>query len=168
MSASISESPGQDRDDQVVSPGLKAEFRDAVRSWSGHLATALRDLKVVGLAAGDNLALFMAVVLGGAVVLLLSNAYPQASFPDLLVDSFHMAFLRRVAANGDGWVPVLLTFLLPLFTVLVLGEGALRAISIYLRRRTHQEEWDLMVARTFAGHTVICGAGELGRAIYHR
>jgi Trk K+ transport system NAD-binding subunit len=57
---------------------------------------------------------------------------------------------------------------LPIFTIIILGEGVVRVLAIYLRRDEHLEEWDRMVANTFSQHTVICGVGELGRAIFKR
>jgi hypothetical protein len=96
------------------------------------------------------------------------GCYPEASFLDLVVDSFHMAHLERVVEPGDGVVPAVLTFVVPLLTVVILGEGALRVAGVYLQRGERREEWDRMVAETFSKHTVICGVGELGRAVFQR
>jgi hypothetical protein len=101
-------------------------------------------------------------------LLRVSGAYPEARFFDLIVNAFHMAYLERVAEPGDGLFPGLLTFVLPVFTILILGEGVVRVLAIYLRRDENQEEWDRMVTNTFSHHTVICGVDELGRAILRR
>lgn len=132
------------------------------------LASAWRDLRIVGRAVWLNLALFIVLLLGGAVLLQAAGFHPGAGFLDLVVDSFHMAVLERVAGPGAGLVPDLLTFIMPLLTLVILGEGALRVAAVYLRRGERREEWDRMVAQTFSKHALICGVGELGRAIFQQ
>jgi hypothetical protein len=61
-------------------------------------------------------------------------SYLQASLLDLLVDSFFMSVLERVVEAGDGVMPAILTFVLPLLTVVILGEGALRVLSLFIAR----------------------------------
>jgi hypothetical protein len=108
--------------------------------------------------------LFVTLLLGAVLLELAFNSYPNADFMTLLVRAFHMSILEPVEL-GTGIIPVLLTFTLPFLTVVIVGEGALRVISIYLRRGRRSEDWDLLVAQTFTNHTVICGVGELGRAV---
>lgn len=131
-------------------------------------ASAWRDLRIVGRALWANVALFVGLLLGAAVLMQAFGSHPGASFLDLLVDAFHMALLERVAEPGDGVVPAVLTFVLPLLALVILGEGALRVAAVYLRRGERREEWDLLVAETFSKHTVICGVGELGRAVFRQ
>jgi voltage-gated potassium channel len=127
-----------------------------------------KDLSIVFLMIWLNLALFASLMVTGAVLLKISGAYTQASWPGLLLDAFHMAITERVAEENDGLVPILLSFILPLGTVIILGEGVLRVFSIYLQKREHREEWDIMVAKTFSNHIVVCGVGELGKALVKR
>ncbi len=132
------------------------------------LASAWRDVRIVGRALWVNVALFVGLLVGGAAVLRLYKCYPEASFLELVVDTFHMSHLERVVEPGDGAVPSVLTFVVPLLTVVILGEGVLRVARVYLQRGERREEWDRMVAETFSNHTVICGVGELGRAVFQR
>ena len=129
------------------------------------LAWAWRDLRIVGKAVWLNLVSFVTMLFGAAVLLQASGAYPGFSLNRLLADAFYMAFLRRAEELGDGLLPTLIMFVLPALTVIIIGEGALRVFTVYLRRGAHREEWDLLVAQTFSKHTVICGVGELGRAV---
>jgi hypothetical protein len=115
-----------------------------------------------------NLTLFAGMMVAGAILLKISGAYPQANWPGLLLDAFHMAITERVAQDTNTLMPILLSFLLPLGTVLILGEGVLRIFSVYLQKDQHREEWDIMVAKTFSNHIVVCGVGELGRALVKR
>ena len=128
-------------------------------------ALIARDLKIVVSAIWLNLVLFLIVLLGGAALLRFSGAYPQANWLDQLVNAFHMALTEQVDQPGDGIMPALLTFALPLLSVIVVGEGAVRVLSVFIARGEHREEWDSMVAKTFSNHIVVCGVGELGKAL---
>jgi voltage-gated potassium channel Kch len=132
------------------------------------LASAGRDMRVVGRALWANAALYLSLLMGAAAVMRICGCYPEASFLELVVDSFHMSHLERVVEPGDGAVPSMLTFAVPLLSVVILGEGALRVARVYLQRGERREEWDRMVAETFFEHTVLCGVGELGRAVFQR
>ncbi|OGP72143.1 MAG: hypothetical protein A2Z73_05390 [Deltaproteobacteria bacterium RBG_13_60_28] len=123
-----------------------------------------RDLGIVGRAVWPNLTLFAALLLSATLLLWWSKSYPEAHFLEVLVNAFHMTHLEAVSP-GKGALPAVFIFVLPVLTIIILGEGALRVAGVYLQRRQHREEWELMVAKTFAGHTVICGLGELGRTI---
>jgi hypothetical protein len=126
------------------------------------------DLKIVFSLIWINLGLFIGLMVLGAALMKISGAYPQASWPGLLLNAFHMTILERVAQESDGLMPILLSFILPLGTVIILGEGVMKIFSIYLQKREHREEWDIMVAKTYTNHIVICGVGELGMALVKR
>ena len=127
-----------------------------------------KDLSIVFSLIWLNLVLFAGLLAGGAALLKISGAYPQAGWPGLLLNAFHMAITERVATENSGLMPILLSFIIPLGTVIILGEGVLRVVSIYLQKREHREEWDIMVAKTFSNHIVVCGVGELGKALIKR
>ena len=127
-----------------------------------------RDLKIVIKAIWLNLLLFAGLLAGGVVLLRSSGSYPQANWLDLLVNAFHMSVIERVAQPGDGVMPAVLTFVLPALTVIILGEGAVRVLTVFIARGEHREEWDIMVAKTYTNHIVICGVGELGKALVKR
>jgi hypothetical protein len=129
------------------------------------ISVLARDLKIVINAVWLNLVLFILLLLGGAATLHYSGAYPQANWLEQAVNAFHMAVLERVDQPGDGLAPAILTFVLPLLSVIVVGEGALRVLSVFIARGEHREEWDIMVAKTYSNHIVICGVGELGKAL---
>ena len=131
------------------------------------LALVWRDLRIVGGAIWINLSLFVAMLLGATVLMEMSGSYPEISFDRILVKAFFMALLDPVEI-GIGPIPVLLTFILPILTMIIVGEGVLRIFTVYMQRGEQREEWDLLVAQTFSKHTVICGVGELGRAVVHR
>jgi voltage-gated potassium channel len=124
-----------------------------------------RNFGIVLRATWINLVLFCGLIVGSAFLLRISGCYPEATWLDLAVDAFHMAITERVAEAGDGIIPAVLTFLIPLLTVFILGEGILRILAVSIARKEHRKEWDEMVAKSFKKHIVICGVGELGQAI---
>jgi hypothetical protein len=133
------------------------------------LAWTWRDLRIVVNAVWPNLAAFIAMLLLAAILLQASGTNPSISFNRLLTDVFYMAFLEpRAEELGDALLPTLLMFVLPALTLVIIGEGALRVFTVYLRRGAHKEEWNLLVAKTFSKHIIICGVGELGRAVVLR
>ena len=127
-----------------------------------------KDLSIVFSLIWLNLVMFAGLLAGGAALLKISGAYPQAGWPGLLLNAFHMAITERVAQENSGLMPILLSFIIPLGTVIILGEGVLRVFSAYLQKREHREEWDIMVAKTYTNHIVVCGVGELGKALVKR
>ncbi len=127
-----------------------------------------KDLSIMLSMIWLNLLLFAGLMAAGAILLKISGAYPGASWPGLFLDAFHMAIIERVAGDKDALMPILLSFLLPLGTILVLGEGVLRVLSIFLQKQEHREEWAIMVAKTYTNHIIVAGVGELGTALVKR
>jgi hypothetical protein len=129
------------------------------------LARSLRELWIVLRSLWLNLALFGLLLVGAAELMRVSGCYPNTGFHERIVSALYMARLESVPSSGTSCVPSVLVFVMPLLTILILGEGALRVGALYLRRKHRREEWDTLMAGTLSGHIVLCGAGELGRAI---
>lgn len=133
----------------------------------GRMALIWRDLRIVGKAVWMNLTLFTVMLLVATVLMDMSGSYPGIGFDRILVKALFMALLDPVEL-GIGPISTLLTFILPILTMIILGEGVFRIFTVYMQRGEQREEWDLLVTQTFSKHTVICGVGELGRAVVHR
>jgi len=114
---------------------------------------------------GWNLLVFIIVIIGFVLLFRWSGSFPNATWLDLLINAFHMVILERVTEGAVGVVPALGTLLLPLLSLLILGEGALRVLSIFIQRGEHRKEWDEIMAKSFRDHIVVCGVGELGKAV---
>lgn len=125
------------------------------------------DIKIILSKVWVNLVIFSLVILIGVVLLRLFGGNPEASWPVLFLDVFHLATIERVEPEGKI-IPILLAFILPIGSTLILGEGILRVITIYLKREENRRDWDLMVIKSYRNHTIICGAGEMGRQIARR
>lgn len=123
-----------------------------------------RDITIIFSRIWFNLLLFVLLMVLGAVLLKLFGDTPGASWPILFLDVFHLATIERVDPGGRI-VPIILAFILPIGTTLILGEGILRVVTIYLQRGENRKDWDLMVIKAYRDHTIICGVGEMGRQI---
>lgn len=128
---------------------------------------AWRDFFIILSTIWINLFLFILLMILGAVLLRNFGNNTQAGWPQLFLDTFHLATIKRVDTGGK-LVPILMAFLLPIFSSIIFGEGILRVMSIYVQRRVNRKEWDIMVVKTFKDHTVICGVGEMGQQLLRR
>lgn len=128
-------------------------------------ARALREFGVVLSSLWLNFALLGLALVAAALLMGALGCYPGASFHERLVSALYMARLESLPTPSSSCVVSVLVFVMPLLTLLILGEGALRVAALYLGRKHHREEWDRLMVRSLSGHTVLCGAGELGRAV---
>jgi len=126
-----------------------------------------RDLRIIFSSIWINLSVFVLLLVLDAVLLRIFGNTPGAGWPQLLLDSFYLASINSIDSGGKI-VPVLLAFIMPIGMAIILGEGVLRIFSIYMQRHVNRKEWDLMVVKTFNGHTVMCGVGEMGRQLLKR
>jgi len=126
-----------------------------------------RDLGIIFASIWINLMLFFLLMVSCTILLKFFGADPKAGWLQLLLDSLHLATIERIDTGGK-MVPILLAFIMPIGMTLILGEGILRVLSIYLQRRVNRKEWDLMVVKKFKDHAVVCGVGEMGRHLLQR
>ena len=125
---------------------------------------AQRDIRILLSNIWLNLVLFIGLMGIGAIVLRFTNYDTVVSWPQVILDTFNLAMVERLETNGKI-TPILLSFILPIGSAIILGEGILRVFSIYMQRKANRKEWDLMVAKSFIQHAVICGVGEMGQQI---
>ena len=126
-----------------------------------------RDLGIIFSSIWINLVLFLVLMLTCTLLLKFFGADPQAGWAQLLLDSLHLATVERIETGGKI-VPVLLAFIMPVGMTLILGEGILRVLTIYLQRSVNRKEWDLMVVKKFKDHAVVCGVGEMGHHLLQK
>jgi hypothetical protein len=126
-----------------------------------------RDFAIILSSVWINLLLFLVLMTLCTVLLNFFGNDLHASWLQLLLDSLHLATIERVETGGKV-IPILLAFIMPIGTTIILGEGVLRVFSIYLQRRENRKDWDLMVVKTFTNHFVVCGVGEMGRQLVRR
>ncbi|MHB9026084.1 MAG: NAD-binding protein [Armatimonadota bacterium] len=112
-----------------------------------------------------NLALYALSLLVAAGLLAACGCYPGETFGEHLVTAFYMTRIESVANAHHHPLITVLVFALPILSLFILGEGAFRVASLYLGRKQRSQEWERLMVSTLSNHTVLCGAGELGRAL---
>jgi len=127
----------------------------------------IRELNIVIGSIWLNVALFGLLILGAAGLMTAFGCYPDMTFGERLVNAFYMTRIESVPEANHHWVRGVLVFVMPVLAVVILGEGVLRVAAIFLGRKEHREEWEELMVKSLSGHTVLCGAGELGRALLH-
>lgn len=132
------------------------------------LRRKLAEIWIVVRSVWLNVALYASMLVGVAALMGACKCYPDMTFGERLVQAFYMSELQGAESSDHHILPTVLVFLLPALTVIILGEGVLRMASIYLGRRQHRAEWEELMVKQLSGHTVICGMGELGRALLER
>jgi voltage-gated potassium channel Kch len=126
-----------------------------------------RDLGIILTSIWVNLVLFFLLMISSTILLKFFGAKPQASWLQLLLDSFHLATFEPIE-SGENIIPILLAFIIPIGMAVILGEGILRVLSIYSQRNVNREEWDLMVVKKYKDHAVVCGIGEMGQHLLRK
>lgn len=128
------------------------------------MQTIKRDFSIILSSIWINLVLFLVLIGLGVTTLKVTGSFHESGWLQLVQNVFYMAVLESVDTNNQT-IPILLSFFIPFMTAFILGEGALRVLPIYMQRHKDRREWDLMVVKTFSQHTIVCGAGEMGKAL---
>lgn len=131
-----------------------------------YVRTFLCDIRIILGSVWRNLVLFAGMLLTASAVLMSSGCYGDASWGEVMAKALYMA---RMEGAMDGCrypdLAAVFVYIMPVLTVLILGEGVLRLTSLYLGRRLRSSEWEELMVSNMKGHMIICGAGELGRAL---
>jgi len=130
------------------------------RNWR-----ALREIWIVLRSVWINAAFYLLLLLTSACLLTVYGCYPGSTFGEQLMTAFYMTRLESVSCSDHKLLIVILVFALPILSLLILGEGVFRVASLYLSRSQRSQEWEELMISTLSHHTIICGAGELGRAL---
>ena len=112
-----------------------------------------------------NAALYLLLLLIAAVLLTVYGCYPQSMFWEQVATAFYMTRTEAVSGSNHHPLITILVFVMPVLSLLILGEGVFRIAALYMSRKQRSQEWEELMVSTLSKHTVICGAGELGRAL---
>ena len=129
---------------------------------------SLRDIWMVLRSIWLNLALFAALIFAASLLMLWVGCFPGKSYGELLVNAFYMTRIESVPESNHHPLRAILVFAMPALAIVILGEGVLRVAGIYINRKRDRGEWEKLMVQSLSGHIVLCGAGELGRALLNR
>jgi len=111
-----------------------------------------------------NATAILLVLLGAALFFQAVEAWREASLLNCFACAFYL-MIGEAIELPDVWYLEVLVFLLPLAGVLLAAEGVISATVLFLNKSRRQGEWNMVVASTYKGHTVICGMRQLGSVL---
>ena len=138
---------------------MKSTFRRTIRAQ-------LRDTRVLLNESKRGLILFLAVVLGGGLILWLFYTYPGLSghprFGEALYAAFALIFFETMLPFPEPWYLQILFFVIPLLGLAAIADGVLRFGAALLNKQARGQKWQVAMASTYSKHVIICGMGKLG------
>jgi Trk K+ transport system NAD-binding subunit len=125
-----------------------------------------RDARVLLGESRGPLLLFLALVLGGAIVFYLFYIDPASneriSFPQALYGTFTLIFFQGYLEFPDQWYLQILYFVIPILGLVAVVDGVVRFGSALTNKQERGQKWQAAMASTYSGHVIICGMGRVG------
>jgi len=116
--------------------------------------------------SGSALLMFACLVFGGALLFHLFYIDPETglsiSFPKALYGTFSLIFFENTMDFPKLWYLQILYFLLPILGLLVVADGVIRFGVALTNKKERGQKWQIAMASTYSGHTIICGMGKVG------
>lgn len=109
---------------------------------------------------------FLGVVVGGGILYYWLAQYAgeprPASVPESVFFIVSMVFFQYQVEFPAAWYLDIFFFLMPIFGLVILSQGAADFGVLLFNRRARGEAWQVEVASTYTDHIVIIGLGHLG------
>jgi Trk K+ transport system NAD-binding subunit len=125
-----------------------------------------RDARVLLGESRGPLLLFLALVLGGAVVFYFFYIDPSSgehiSFPQALYGTFTLIFFQGSLEFPTQWYLQILYFIIPILGLVAVVDGVVRFGSALTNKQERGQKWQVAMASTYSGHVIICGMGRVG------
>jgi voltage-gated potassium channel len=139
--------------------GRKKDARRALRAqW--------RDAVVLFHESRSALILFVALVLGGAVLFYFFYTDPytgqRINFSEALYGTFALLFFQgSLQYPHQGFIQILY-FIIPILGLVVVADGVIRFGVALTNKQERGQKWQIAMASTYSGHVIICGMGKVG------
>jgi len=139
------------------------------RSFRRYLVASWRDVQVLCREFRVSLALFVGILLVGAIILdglYVSPATGQGlSFSEAFYAVFTLVFFQPTIDFPKVWYLQLFFFVVPLVGLGVVAESVVRFGVTLFGRRTGRREWQVALASTCKNHIMVCGLGRDGSRV---
>lgn len=136
------------------------------RSWRRTLRAQARDARVLLQEMRSSMILFVAVVLGGALILRLLYTYPgtgrRPGFGEAVYATLSLVFLNAVLPYPSQWYLQILFFAVPLLGLAAGADSVLNLGSALMNKQGRAQKWQVAMASTFSNHIIVCGIGKVG------
>lgn len=140
-------------------PGFQRKLRRMLRAqW--------RDAQVLFEEFKSALLLFFILILGGSLALYTFYRDPTTGAPigfaKALYSTFAMIFFQGSLEFPDQWYLQILYFIIPIFGLVIVADGIIRFGVALTNKQERGQKWQVAMASTYSGHTIICGMGKVG------
>jgi Trk K+ transport system NAD-binding subunit len=130
------------------------------------LQAELRDIRVLFGEFKVSLFLFVAIILGGALLFFYFYKFPgtdiNPTFGQALHAAFALIFFEIVLPFPDRWPMQILFFLIPVVGLAVVVDGVIRFGTALVNKNARGQKWQVAMASIFKKHVIICGMGRIG------
>jgi voltage-gated potassium channel len=135
-------------------------------SWRRTLRAQARDARVLLQETRNSMILFVAVVLGSALILRLLYTYPgtgrHPGLGEAVYATLSLVFLNAVLPYPSQWYLQVLFLAVPLLGLAAGADSVLNLGSALMNKQGRAQKWQVAMASTFSNHIIVCGMGKVG------
>lgn len=135
-------------------------------SWRRTLRAAARDARVLLQETRNSMILFVAVVLGSALILRLLYTYPDTGrhpgLGEAVYATLSLVFLNAVLPYPSQWYLQVLFLAVPVLGLAAGADSVLNLGSALMNKQGRAQKWQVAMASTFSSHIIVCGMGKVG------
>jgi Trk K+ transport system NAD-binding subunit len=134
---------------------MKQSLRRTIRA-------ELRNARVLFQESRNSLILFVAIVIGGALIFhFVHDDHPP--FSKALYSTFALVFFETgVLSFPRQWYLQMVYFVVPVLGLAAVVDGVLRFGTALTSKQARGQKWQLAMASTCNNHVIVCGMGRVG------
>jgi Trk K+ transport system NAD-binding subunit len=136
------------------------------RRWHRTIRAELRDIRVLFQESWPALFLFVAILVGGALLFHRLYTYPgtdrHPDFAKALYATFSLIFFNPTLEFPEQWYLRVLYYLIPILGLAAVVDGVLRFGVALVSKRDRGQKWQVAMASTYDNHVIVCGIGRVG------
>jgi voltage-gated potassium channel len=143
----------------VKKPGRIQKFGRVLRAQ-------MRDVRVLFRESRNALVLFIAILIGGALIFHFFYSYPETHqhphFDQALHATFALIFFETLLPFPEQWYLQILFFVIPILGLAAIADGVIRFGAALTNKQARGQKWQVAMASTYSDHIIICGMGKVG------
>jgi Trk K+ transport system NAD-binding subunit len=136
------------------------------RRWHRTIRAEWRDIRVLFQESWTSLLLFVAILIGGALLFHHIYTYPgtdqHPDFGEALYGTFSLIFFSPYLEFPEQWHLRILYYIIPILGLAAVIDGVLRFGVALVSKRDRGQKWQVAMASTYEDHVIVCGIGRVG------
>ena len=135
------------------------------RRWARMIRAELRDIGVLFRESRVPILLFVAILIGGALLFYHDYRDPKGDpldFGEALYGAFSLIFFGGYLGFPEQWYLRVLYYLIPIVGLAALVDGVLSFGVALVSKRDRGQKWQVAMASTYDAHVIVCGIGRIG------